>query len=1038
MPESSPRNSLGALSPAATPLPTLPLTLPLTPPLAPSQTPLPTSTGRKHALSAPREPEVPRPHGFPIIAVLAPVIGSLLIWALTRSPFALVFALLGPLVAIASVADTRIQARRTARRESSRFDREVAATRLAVERLHSVERGILLRAAPGAIGLTARPMHDPERWRAPARQGVPLRLGLGSAPSTVDLEGRSVTPPSGDDPVHVTLEQLHDTASVLEGVPITVDARLGVGVCGPGALAQAVARGILAQLGDRLSPELTSFSPEDSVASGWIEHLPHRRAEPPVDGRGSALRWRCAEESGVVAVASRVEDLPADCRVVVQVASWRTAHLVRCPDDAGLGPLPVALVAELVSAEHANELGRFLAAAAVIRGVDPEAAEDGVELEFQSLPHPESASAARRSLACVFARAADGKEGVVVDLVAHGPHAVIGGTTGSGKSELLVSWVLAMARAHSPAAVNFLLVDFKGGATFTSIRSLPHVVGIVTDLDERTAHRAMVSLRAELRYRERVIAEAGQRSIDDPGVELPRLVIVVDEFAAMAADFPELHELFADLAARGRSLGLHLVLCTQRPAGAIRDVVLANATLRLSLRVNNRADSIAVIGTAQAAELRGDLPGRAWISLGGEAARLVRVARVAAEDVRQITAQADGADPEIRRPWCDDLGSSIPLTALDQIGDGIPFALVDLPEQQRQETGYYVPMRSGSLLVIGAQGSGKTELFATLGSAPGVEALSTDTDAAWDAVEGALGRVRAGIVGPRVVLADDLDALVGRFTEEYQPTFVDRLVELARGGSAVGLQLGFSVRRIPPALQTLAALCDERIILRLGSRQDHLMAGGTSAGFVADASPGAGEWRGRRIQVALRTVQQLESPGELSGETPAKSRVGRTPTAGEFELAGYPSVIIVTTRVAELTRRLRAINPPIGDVRLLTSTTSREGAHEVGAGFVGAGLVGADFVGAGLVGAGFVGAVEVVSAPSPTIIVGDPDGWQANRVLLGAARAGGLVVIDRCSVSEFRVISGGRSLPPPIRIGADHCWAIEPDGSVRRMRVPSA
>jgi S-DNA-T family DNA segregation ATPase FtsK/SpoIIIE len=111
---------------------------------------------RMGALALPREPERARPHGFPIVAVLAPVIGSLLIWALTRSPFALVFALLGPLVAIASVADARLQSRRTGRRESARFDSEVASTRMAIERRHAEERQQLLRAVPSATGLISR------------------------------------------------------------------------------------------------------------------------------------------------------------------------------------------------------------------------------------------------------------------------------------------------------------------------------------------------------------------------------------------------------------------------------------------------------------------------------------------------------------------------------------------------------------------------------------------------------------------------------------------------------------------------------------------------------------------------------------------------------------------------------------------------------------------------------------------------------------------------------------------------------------------
>ncbi len=968
-------------------------------------------TVRRKTLALPREPERARPHGFPIIAVLAPVIGSVLIWALTRSPFALVFALLGPLVAIASVADARLQSRRTDRRESARFDREVAVTRIAIERRHAEERELLLRAVPGAIGLTARALHDPERWRTAAAAGVPVRLGLGSLPSSVQLDGAPAASRGDDDPVQAAIEQLYDLASTVDGVPIVVDARLGIGVCGPAALAQAVARGILLQLGDRLSPRAGLFS-AGAAAQDWTEPLPHRAVNWP-EQRSAVVRWTCDGETGVIAAASRVEDLPVECRVVAQVVAGRGARVVRCPDDAGLD-LPLALVVEPVSSEQAREIGRFLTdSARILDRQSPESHHTAAQ-DFHSLPLPDAASPGAGSLACVFARHADGVKGMTVDLVAHGPHAVVGGTTGSGKSELLVSWVLAMARAHAPSVVNFLLVDFKGGASFAALRNLPHVVGTVTDLDERTAHRAMLSLRAELKFRERLLAEAGARSVDDPGVDLPRLVIVVDEFAAMAGDYPQLHELFADLAARGRSLGLHLVLCTQRPAGAIRDAVLANATLRLSLRVNNRADSLAVLGTVQAAELPGDEPGRALISIGGDSAEQVRVARTTDDDVTRVIGRYLPSPTPIRRPWCDDLATSIPLASLDRDGAGIPFALVDLPEQQRQDTARYDPSLRGSLLVIGAQGSGKSELFSTLGTASGVELLPSGAESAWDAVEAAMERLRVGVRGPRLLLADDLDALVGRLPEDYQPTFVDRLVELARDGSAVGLQLGLSVRRIPPALQTLASLCDERIILRLPSRQDHLMAGGTAIGYVADAPPGSGEWRGSRIQVARRP--------------PAGDAVEEAVLAvSGFDLAGYQCIAIVTTRVTEFARRLPAVRPPPGEVRLLSAAALyRPGSLGVPGSLEVPGALKVP------------GALEVIDAQAPSVIVGDPDAWQANWALLGAVRATGLVVVDRCSVAEFRALSGRRTLPPPIRRSSDQCWALEPDGSVRRMLAPSA
>nr|WP_255525935.1 FtsK/SpoIIIE domain-containing protein [Frigoribacterium sp. CG_9.8] len=629
---------------------------------------------------------------------------------------------------------------------------------------------------------------------------------------------------------------------------------------------------------------------------------------------------------------------------------------------------------------------------------------------------------------------------MMIDLVSHGPHAVIGGTTGSGKSELLVSWVLAMARVHAPSVVNFLLVDFKGGASFASLADLPHVVGIVTDLDERTAHRAMLSLRAELKFRERLLAQTGARSVDDAGVDLPRLVIMVDEFAAMAADYPQLHDLFADLAARGRSLGLHLVLCTQRPAGVIRDAVLANATLRLSLRVNNRADSLAVLGSDQAAELPGDSPGRALISIGGDRPEPVTVARAREDDILRVIGQYPAPVPSIRRPWCDDLPAVVPLASLEFNGEGIPFALVDLPEQQRQDTAQYDPALRGSLLVIGATGSGKSELLSTLSAACGVERLPSTAEAAWDAVEAAIGRLRAGVRGARLLLADDLDALVGRFPEEYVLTFVDRLVELARDGSAVGLWLGLSVRRIPPALQTLTSLCDERVLLRLASRQDYLIAGGTAVGYAPDAPPGSGEWRGARIQVGLSSAESgtaglepvgLEPVGgESAGLESAGGGTAELPSAlaaDGFDLAGYRTVAIMTTRVAEFARRLRALQPQPGEVQLLSgSPPLRPMSVEV------PGVPGVPGT------PGTSGILGVIDAQAPSVIIGDPDGWQANWALLGAVRRSGLVVFDRCSVADFRGLTGRRTLPPPIRTGADQCWSLQPDGSVSRMLAPSA
>ncbi|MFC0198762.1 FtsK/SpoIIIE domain-containing protein, partial [Microbacterium arthrosphaerae] len=245
-----------------------------------------------------------------------------------------------------------------------------------------------------------------------------------------------------------------------------------------------------------------------------------------------------------------------------------------------------------------------------------------------------------------------GADPVVVDLVADGPHAVVAGVTGAGKSELLITWILALCGTYSTEEVTFLLADFKGGTAFDPLAGVPHVTGVITDLDGAGARRAIESLRAELRRREATIAAAGARDIVDPRVPLSRLVVVVDEFAALLADHPELHGLFADVAARGRALGIHLILGTQRAAGVIRDNLLANCPLRVSLRVTDRADSRALLGSDDAALLPGGVAGRgtAFVRRAGDAApQQVRIALSGPDDVARAVGRGGSAVPE--RPW---------------------------------------------------------------------------------------------------------------------------------------------------------------------------------------------------------------------------------------------------------------------------------------------------------------------------------------------------------------------------------------------------
>jgi hypothetical protein len=193
-----------------------------------------------------------------------------------------------------------------------------------------------------------------------------------------------------------------------------------------------------------------------------------------------------------------------------------------------------------------------------------------------------------------------------VDLRHDGPHALVAGTTGSGKSELLQTLIAALALAHPPERLSFLLVDYKGGAAFKECVGFPHTVGFVTDLDGHLAQRALVSLNAELRRREHLLRDSGTKDLLDmeqraPGRAPASLLIVIDEFATLAKEVPEFVDGVVDVAQRGRSLGVHLLLATQRPGGVVSENIRANTNLRIALRVNEAGESSDVIGAADAA-----------------------------------------------------------------------------------------------------------------------------------------------------------------------------------------------------------------------------------------------------------------------------------------------------------------------------------------------------------------------------------------------------------------------------------------------------
>lgn len=206
---------------------------------------------------------------------------------------------------------------------------------------------------------------------------------------------------------------------------------------------------------------------------------------------------------------------------------------------------------------------------------------------------------------------------------AHGPHGLVAGTTGSGKSEILQTYILSMAILYHPYEVGFVIIDFKGGGMVNQFRDLPHLIGAITNIDGKEIDRSLKSIKAELQKRQRLFAEADVNHIDkyirkykagEAEAPLPHLILIVDEFAELKAEQPDFMKELISAARIGRSLGVHLILATQKPSGQVDDQIWSNSRFKLCLKVQDQQDSNEVLKSPLAAEIKE--PGRAYLQVG--------------------------------------------------------------------------------------------------------------------------------------------------------------------------------------------------------------------------------------------------------------------------------------------------------------------------------------------------------------------------------------------------------------------------------------
>ncbi|HYH77418.1 MAG TPA: FtsK/SpoIIIE domain-containing protein, partial [Arthrobacter sp.] len=501
--------------------------------------------------------------------------------------------------------------------------------------------------------------------------------------------------------------------------------------------------------------------------------------DAPVDrGRLTRLAER-GPDSGVhvMWVATDIQSLPAACRdfMVVDGDHGTTTGQVR------LGRHTYPVSCESLDADLAGQLARMLSPVMDVgKPISddsdlPRAVSYATLIGKDFLDNPQAVAERWTENNSVHAtavanrkdngtlRALVGSKGVeplYLDLKNEGPHALVGGTTGAGKSEFLQSWVMGMAAAYSPDRVSFLFVDYKGGAAFADCLHLPHTVGLVTDLSQHLVRRALTSLRAELHHREHLLNRKKAKDLlalqreADPDAP-PYLIIIVDEFAALATEVPEFVDGVVDVAARGRSLGLHLILATQRPAGVIKDSLRANTNLRVALRMADEDDASDILGVPDAAYFDPAIPGRGaaktgpgriqgfqtgyaggWttekpqrpqidiveMAFGSGPAwdvpapeKPVREEPAGPNDIARMTANIVKAAESLairppRKPWLDELAKTYDFSRLPnpRTDERLLLGVADDPARQDQPTVFYEPDKDGNMAIYGTGGSGKS------------------------------------------------------------------------------------------------------------------------------------------------------------------------------------------------------------------------------------------------------------------------------------------------------------------------------------------
>lgn len=290
-------------------------------------------------------PQAAHASAFPVLAFVAPIGAAALMWAFTRSPFVLIFAVLGPVIALATMGDSRRRSRADVRKQWEKYEQEFEAALAAIDDAHDQERAELERKVSRPHELVASAVRDSERWRHSVAEPLFIRLGLGRVSSTVVVDDDPIAArEAGADrgressargqPSRSTRE-LRERAGILENAPVVIDARLGIGVCGSRAEGASLATCVAVQLAAALSPMEVGVEAASDISGAfqWTQSLPHHSMTPNAGDSTTELSFRPRDGSApvILCIGENEQSLPRDCRVVINVVGSR-ARIVRHPD----------------------------------------------------------------------------------------------------------------------------------------------------------------------------------------------------------------------------------------------------------------------------------------------------------------------------------------------------------------------------------------------------------------------------------------------------------------------------------------------------------------------------------------------------------------------------------------------------------------------------------------------------------------------------------------------------------------------------------